>query len=267
MAKLFYYRHKIGDYDTATKDLSMLEHGCYRRLMDGYYANKGPLINAFASLCRIVGAFMPDEQEALRKIVGMYFDTTSKPGYLVKEVCDEEIARVLSESERQAAAARSRWGKGEADSASDDAAAPAMAHAAASAAASAAVMPVKIQDSKALPPISPTPAAARAKKAKDNRDSYRFERPEHLPEEAWDKFVEMRQRIRRPLTEWGKHLIEIEIGKLREAGSDPKAVLEQSTANSWSGVFQVKKSQQSGRRSQTEAANDETADNWASGER
>lgn len=251
MSKLFYYRHKIGDYDTATKDLSMLEHGCYRRLMDGYYANKGPISSAFPTLCRIAGAFMPDEQAAVRKIAGMYFDAESQPGFLVHRVCDEEIVRVISESERQSAAAKSRWAK-EADLASPDATAHATAHAVvvaeAHAGAHAAGMPVKIQDSKkALPPISPNLL------------------PDWLPKLEWDAFLAMRKRKRASPTDRAIVLLLNKLEALKVDGHDPGRVLDQSTENNWTGLFPLKRHGQAvtGRRAATEANNDQTADSWA----
>jgi hypothetical protein len=65
--------------------------------------------------------------------------------------------------------------------------------------------------------------------------------PEWLPAETWKAFCEMRQRIRKPLTD---HAVGLAIGKLDElriAGHDVKAVLEQSIINSWQGFGEVKK--------------------------
>lgn len=108
MSALYYYRHIIGDYDRDTKELTLLEHGVYRRLMDAYYGNRGPLLADPANLYRVTSAILPDEQAAVRKIAYLFFDL--EKGYLRNAKCDKEIARVLKESEAQSARARKRWG-------------------------------------------------------------------------------------------------------------------------------------------------------------
>lgn len=113
MSALYYYRHIIGDYDRDTKGLSLLEHGVYRRLMDAYYGNRGPILADPANLYRVTSAILPDEQAAVRKIAYLYFDV--ERGYLHNEKCDEEIARVLRESDAQKKRAEKRWPKPAAD--------------------------------------------------------------------------------------------------------------------------------------------------------
>lgn len=266
MAGLFYYRHLIGDYDTATKDLTLLEHGAYRRLLDGYYANKGP-IDA-DKLYRIAGAFAPDEQAAVRKVAGMFFEF--REGFVHNAKCEEEIARVLNESERQRAIARSRWSKDQDATASPTA--DATAHATASPTADAVALPFNSHKSEKHNPLNPPqppqpPQPEReltpSEKAKLKHKNYRFELPDYIPEDAWDAFIDMRKKTHRPLTQWGMHLTEIELGKLHKAGNDMRMVLDQSTLNSWTGVFPVRARGGAGRRGHTESRNDDTAAAWA----
>lgn len=124
MPSLFYYRHIIGDYDRDTKDLSLLEHGAYRRLLDAYYANRGPLSADPDRLYRVTSAILPDEQAAVRKVAYLFFDLVD--GNIVHAKCDAEIARVVKESESQKARAEKRWGK-KSGNADDDAGASAAA--------------------------------------------------------------------------------------------------------------------------------------------
>lgn len=107
MSALYYYRHIIGDYDRDTKELTLLEHGVYRRLMDAYYGNRGPLAAEPTNLYRVTSAVLPDEQAAVRKIAYLFFDLEN--GMLRHGKCDKEIARVTKESEAQAARSRKRW--------------------------------------------------------------------------------------------------------------------------------------------------------------
>lgn len=78
----------------------------------------------------------------------------------------------------------------------------------------------------------PTPVPKRAKPRV-------IELPDWLPREAWDAFVAMRKKIRKPLTDGAIPLAIKKLGELRTAGHDPRAVLEQSVMNSWQGLFEV----------------------------
>jgi hypothetical protein len=64
--------------------------------------------------------------------------------------------------------------------------------------------------------------------------------PEWVSPATWADFVEMRKRIRAPLTDAAVKLSIRELTKLRAAGQDPNAVIEQSVMNSWRGLFPVK---------------------------
>lgn len=106
--KLWYYRHNINEYDLQTKGLRLLEHGAYRRLRDAYMANRGPLPADEFRLFVATGAVMPEEQDAVRKMVARFF---VRDGDVLRHAyCDEEVARVLKESAAQSARAVKRWG-------------------------------------------------------------------------------------------------------------------------------------------------------------
>lgn len=62
--------------------------------------------------------------------------------------------------------------------------------------------------------------------------------PDWIPQDAWDGFVAMRKAIKKPITD--QSLAIKKISYLRDAGHDPRAVLEQSTLNCWQGLFEVK---------------------------
>jgi hypothetical protein len=63
--------------------------------------------------------------------------------------------------------------------------------------------------------------------------------PEWLPEDAWREYLMMRKLIRKPMTERAKELAIRKLQGLKEEGSDPREVLEQSIFNSWQGLFEV----------------------------
>ena len=58
--------------------------------------------------------------------------------------------------------------------------------------------------------------------------------------ESWDAFKAMRKAIKAPLTPYAEKLIVRELVKLKIAGQDPQACLDQSIANSWRDVFPVR---------------------------
>lgn len=64
--------------------------------------------------------------------------------------------------------------------------------------------------------------------------------PDWIPEDAWKAFVAMRKKIKAPLTDDAVSLAVRELEKLMNDGHRPRAVLEQSTLNSWRGLFPIK---------------------------
>lgn len=57
---------------------------------------------------------------------------------------------------------------------------------------------------------------------------------------AWKAFVEMRQVIKKPMTEYAMKLKVMALEKLQEQGHDPVAVLNQSVSNNWQDVYAIK---------------------------
>lgn len=64
--------------------------------------------------------------------------------------------------------------------------------------------------------------------------------PAWVNPEAWNGYSEMRRRKRAHMTERAKTLVIKELEQLKLQGHDPNAVLDQSTKNGWTGVFELK---------------------------
>lgn len=71
--------------------------------------------------------------------------------------------------------------------------------------------------------------------------------PERLPDppdwidpEAWDGFVEMRRRMKKPLTARAAALLFAKLDRFRAAGHCPKTCLDRSTVNGWQDVYTPK---------------------------
>lgn len=65
--------------------------------------------------------------------------------------------------------------------------------------------------------------------------------PDWLPAEAWAAFVEMRKTIKAPLTADAAKMVLSKLERMRAGGVDAVAALNESTMNSWRGVFWPKK--------------------------
>jgi hypothetical protein len=64
-----------------------------------------------------------------------------------------------------------------------------------------------------------------------------FDLPEWVPLEPWSGFLEMRTRIRKPMTDRAKRLAVDKLEVLKGDGHSPTIVLNQSTLNSWQDLF------------------------------
>ncbi len=64
--------------------------------------------------------------------------------------------------------------------------------------------------------------------------------PAYIDAEAWSGFVDMRKTIKKPLTTRAAKLILYELQRLKDAGHDPNAALDQSTNHCWADVYMPK---------------------------
>lgn len=113
--------------------------------------------------------------------------------------------------------------------------------------------PDTAQAHTAEPELSKEPTAARTEKAnKDGGEKKRagarleFVPPAWVPAEPWREFVEMRQRLRAPLTESAARLAVRELERLRVDGHHPGEVLQQSTLRAWRGLFPIRAEREAG---------------------
>lgn len=86
-----YYEHHIGDYIKNTAHLSMLEDGCYRRMIDAYYTREAPLPAEKKACYRLVRASSRDEKAAVDVILDEFFILEADGWHQAR--CDAEIAK------------------------------------------------------------------------------------------------------------------------------------------------------------------------------
>lgn len=64
--------------------------------------------------------------------------------------------------------------------------------------------------------------------------------PDWVPSDAWAAYLEVRQKLRAPNTANAIGLLLVKLAALRDAGHDPKRVIEQSIERGWRSFFQPK---------------------------
>lgn len=69
--------------------------------------------------------------------------------------------------------------------------------------------------------------------------------PTYVDKEAWEGFVTMRRAMpkSKPFTTRAATLILYELQRLKDAGHDPNAALDQSTKHGWADVYEPKEKQ------------------------
>lgn len=67
-----------------------------------------------------------------------------------------------------------------------------------------------------------------------------IENPNPFAGESWDGWIAMRVKAKKVPTERAVELAIAKLGKLKDAGHAPNDVLDQSTMNGWTGLFEVK---------------------------
>lgn len=207
---MHYYQRHLGDYTTATPHLSLVEHGAYTKLLDYYYSSESPIPDDRCE--RIAGAFDPHEREAVRSVLQQFF-TLTELGW-VNERAERELAGYRSKSLKAKESAAARWKRTQCDG---------------NAIASPNAMLTNNQE----------PITKKEQKQKPARAALVFvEAPEWLDPTAWAEWCQYRKSKR-----WGdsaqRYSLD-ELHKLRLDGHDPPAVIRQSIAAGWTGLFPLK---------------------------
>jgi uncharacterized protein YdaU (DUF1376 family) len=102
-----FYKHFLGDYARDTQDLTLVEHGAYRVLLDHFYATKGAMPNEIGSLYRIAKAFTPTERKAVEKVADRFFKPNGD-GRRHNKRAEEEIQKHLGQAEANRIVAEER---------------------------------------------------------------------------------------------------------------------------------------------------------------
>jgi uncharacterized protein YdaU (DUF1376 family) len=91
-----YYPHHLGDHMRDTAQLSILEDGVYRRLLDAYYVHERPLPAEQRECCKIARAVSKRERDAVAYVLKQFFQLRDD-GYHQRRA-DVEIERFRQKS-------------------------------------------------------------------------------------------------------------------------------------------------------------------------
>jgi len=94
----------------------------------------------------------------------------------------------------------------------------------------------------------PTLVSTEVKQELKKAAKIQLELPGWLPEESWQGFVEMRQKIRKPMTPRAVSMILKKLEGFMQSGQDVAAILDQSVVKSWQDVFPVRQQYQAQQR-------------------
>jgi uncharacterized protein YdaU (DUF1376 family) len=108
---LNFYEHHIGDWDSATAHLSLLEEAVYGRLIRLYYRTEKPVPADLAQACRLVRAVTKQERQAVQTVLAEFF--VQGPDGWRQRRCDEEISRYREKCEKAGRSAKARWSQSE----------------------------------------------------------------------------------------------------------------------------------------------------------
>lgn len=253
-----YYEHHLGDYIKATAHLSMLEDAAYRRLIDAYYAKESPLPADRKACHRLARAASKAERDAVDTILDEFF-TLSDDGWHQPR-CDEEIAKYLG---RQPAAQEKRKNDKERQRRARERrknlfeqlsgigahmpwnATTETLQAELSRVTSRDMSQHVTRDNTAThtpdtsTPITSTPdniiKSISEKSSKPPPPPLAV--PIGLDETAWARWVQYRRDIRKPIKPASMLAAQ---QKLAGFGPDQSAIVEQSIANGWQGLFEMK---------------------------
>lgn len=84
-----FYKHHLGDYDSATMHLSWLEDMAYTRLLRLYYRTEQPINPDIKQVFRLVRATSKAEREAVQTVLDEFFTLESDGWH--QDRCDQEI--------------------------------------------------------------------------------------------------------------------------------------------------------------------------------
>lgn len=238
MAALPYMQLYVADYLADTAHLTTEEHGAYLLLLFSYWQTGKPLrSDRLASVSRLSNERWTDVEQTLRE-----FFHVSK-GVWTHFRVEADLEKVESKSKKNSSAGKA------------SAKAKALAKQALEEVDSTNVgtnveqtyqRNVNHTDTDTDTEQKQGQKHSSKKPAKPKTPKPAFQLPEWINAQAWASFVEMRVKIKKPMTNNAMGLAVKALEKLESQGHRAEDVLNQSTFNSWQGLFAIKQDYSNG---------------------
>lgn len=106
---MHYFEYNIKDYRADAFQLTLIQHGAYKQLIDQYYLNESPLSLDLEVLFYDLLIRGDDEKKAIVFILEKFFDKT-EGGYVHKR-CEAVIEKYKAKSNQSRNAINTRWAK------------------------------------------------------------------------------------------------------------------------------------------------------------
>jgi uncharacterized protein YdaU (DUF1376 family) len=202
---MHYYQFNIGDYASHTRHLSPIEDIAYRRLLDLYYLHERPLNSGLTSVARQINL---REYESEVKSVLEEFFTLMDDGW-INVRADKEIAHFRGKIEQA-----SRAGRASAERRSN-------------------ARSTDVQPTNNHKPITNN-------QIKERNPIVPAELPDWLNKTDWNDFVEMRKKLKKPMTDRAVKLMLSKLETMKNKGINTSEVLQKSILANWSDVYEPK---------------------------
>lgn len=218
-----WYPFYVGDYMRDTAQLSMIEHGAYRMLLDHYYSTGNPLPANEKQLHRICRAFDKQEQDAIAFVLHLFFEHDKKNDCYKSKRVDKELKKKNDISEKRSQAAKNKGKISKKNNSANAKQLQSKSKAIAHTSTSTSTSTPTITNNTPLPPKGGL-----------------IEIPNFINSDVWDSWVKHRSEIKKKLTRTQSEKQIEKLNKWHDAGHDVNEIITQSVANGWQGLFEPK---------------------------
>jgi uncharacterized protein YdaU (DUF1376 family) len=202
---MHYYQFNIGDYASHTRHLSPIEDIAYRRLLDLYYLHERPLNSGLTSVARQIN--LREYESEIKSVLEEFFTLTDDGWINVR--ADTEIAHYRGKIEQA-----SRAGRASAERRSN-------------------ARSTDVQPTNNHKPITNN-------QIKERNPVVPLELPDWLNKTDWNDFVEMRKKLKKPMTDRAVKLMLSKLETMKNKGINTSEVLQKSILANWSDVYEPK---------------------------
>jgi uncharacterized protein YdaU (DUF1376 family) len=202
---MHYYQFNIGDYASHTRHLSPIEDIAYRRLLDLYYLHERPLNSGLTSVARQIN--LREYESEVKSVLEEFFTLTDDGWINVR--ADKEIAHFRGKIEQASRAGR------------------------ASAERRFNARSTDVQPTNNHKPITNN-------QIKERNPIVPAELPDWLNKTDWNDFVEMRKKLKKPMTDRAVKLMLSKLETMKNKGINTSEVLQKSILANWSDVYEPK---------------------------